>query len=156
MTDFAALDETKLRDACEAVLGVLVDAARGAGWEPSAQAVTLVDATPECDGVYVWPATIGVEAAAKCVAVPQVGVRWLVASCIGAGEVEDDAWWGDRVELLDRVWAVVGGLFAAYTDGTLCGALGLACDDVRLDRVDRFDSGDLFVWSGVVTVTLGV
>lgn len=162
MTNFAALDQTRLRDMLQAVLDVLLDAADGAGWTPADSAVTLMQPGYGCDAVYVWPQSVGPtpDPQLPCAVVATVTVRWAIALCVGADAEETGDWWAERVAELDRVWGVVGGLYAAIVDKTLVRALNAAagvgtdCMSVRVGRADRFDSADVFVWEGSLAVDL--
>ena len=158
MTNYAALDETRLRDVAQALLDVLVDAAEGAGWVDPTNQLTLVRPGAGCDSISVWVDSIvpQVVGGGPCSVVPQVVLRYAIAVCMGADEIESAGWWAERADFLDRVWGTIGGLHVASADGTLCAALGVACDEVALTRSDRFDSADLFVWEGAVVLTLGV
>lgn len=162
MTNFAAIDATRLRDMLQAVLAVLVDAAEGGGWSPDETAVTLVQPGYGCDSIYVWPQSITPDPDPRlpCAVVPVVAVRWAIALCVGADETENAAWWAERVDQLDPLWSVLAGLYASVTDKTLvkrlneAAGIGTDCMSVALGRADRFDSADVFVWEGTLFVTM--
>lgn len=163
MTDFAALDQTRLRLALEAVLDVMVDAAEGGGWSPAESAVTLMQPGYGCDGLYVWPnvvVPVQGDPTQKCVRTPRVDVRWAMALCVGADATENAEWWRDRVDLLDQVWAVIGGIYQAAADGTMAKAVhavagtGKDCGVIQVGNAARFDSGDVLVWEGSLTILL--
>lgn len=164
MTNFYLIDATRLRGAMQALLEVLVDAAEGAGWEPSEACITPVEPGINCDSIHVWPQTIRPErpsgaTADKCHVLPVVDLRFSIASCFGSDYVASCEWWSAEQRtpaILDRLWGVVGGLYVATSDGTLRAGMGVTCEDVSLGRVDGFDSGDMFQVQGTVSVTLGV
>ena len=166
MTDFAALDQTRLRQALEAVLDVMVDAANGGGWSPAESAVTLMQPGYGCDGLYIWPNQVlpgppgDIDPNQKCTRTPKVDARWAIALCVGADEVEGADWWRDRVDLLDHVWAVIGGIYQSAADGTMSKAVhavagtGKDCGVIQVGNAARFDSGDVLVWEGSLTILL--
>lgn len=163
MTNYAAIDITRLRDASNGLLEVLSDAANGIGWNLSQTMVTVArPGFANCPAIAVWQDFITDApqnlAADRCVHLPRVTLRYSLAQCIGvAGTVEDANWWGARVDLLDNVWGVTGGLYKAASDGTLKAAMGLTTSDgFTLGRSQRFDDANMFVWEGSVDVVLQV
>lgn len=156
------IDPTTLRDTAQALLDVLEDAADDVPWTPANVAVTATRPAYDCDSIYVWPESARMVRAGnppgKCFTVINVTYRWGLSVCIGAAEVEDDAFWAEHAAKLDRVWGVIGRLVQAGDDCTLGSMLGVGkdCSNVTVGDAARFDSGDLFVWEGNVSVALPV
>lgn len=154
---------TTLLTAASGLADVLSDAAVAYGWTPSQVCVTPVEPGFGCDEIHVWFGGIRpdtVRGAPDCEVASIVELSWAVSHCIGADRVESCAWWGEAGrtdEALARLWVVWGGLVVAQTSGVLCTALGArSCRDVSLGPVGRFESGDLAVYSGTVSVRLDV
>lgn len=149
---------TTLFDAAQGLADTLELAASEMLWDPTV-CVTPVEPAFDCERIHVWFAGINPEQN-KCHIASQVDLRWAISHCIGADDRESCAWWeeeGRTDEALGRLWGIYGGLLAAYTDGTLCTAMDVsACSKVRIGRVDRIDSADFVVYSGLVTVQLDV
>lgn len=156
--DYATLAHGAMRTQAEAILGVMVDAAEGAGWSPKSAAVTLARPGEQCNSLYVWVDTIRPDGLDRqqCAVDAVIDYRCMISVCMGAAVNETDAWWAGRVERLDMAWGVVAGLYAAHTTRTLCSALGVDCQHVTLGTFSRFDAGDMFTWEGTVSVLSSV
>ena len=153
------MNTTTLLTAAQGLATTLQTAATNMGWSPEV-CVTPIEPAFDCERIHVWFASIDQEYAGRCQIVSKVQFRWAVASCIGSDKKEPCAWWdeaGRTDDALKRLWGIYGGLVLAFFDGTLCTNMGVSgCEKVVVGRVDRMDSVDLVVYSGIVTVTLDV
>ena len=158
-------DPTTLFTALDGLADLLAEAAAAVPWTRSdgsavPACVAPVEPAVECDTIHVWPGSISTIHQSNCVAAPEVLLNYRIATCIGASNVEDCAWWseGNRAEnAVGRLWGVYGYLIASFLNKTLSDDLGgVSCQDIRFEPVQNVESADFAVWTGALRVNLGV
>lgn len=144
---------SSLWDAANGLAGIL-EAAAGEDFE---SCVTPVEPSWDCKRIHVWPGQLNTQQI-KCNAAILPTLAYGFALCIGADKKENCAFWNkdDKTEnALNTVWGIYGGLIDAYSDGTLCEALGGSpCSETVIGPLNTFESGDFVVYGGIVTFRL--